>query len=335
MTKIRKLYYFDKKNAAEMVSFLDKTDYVSRIMFNPLLPLHHLLPLKLKFLPESYVLKDKKEIKGLITIAPTGSPLKQMEIQKLLFEENCYEDAGELIQYVVSKYKALGTASVIVRIDDYFPELVKLFISKCSFSQISYERLWKINEEKDDDNINNKMKNFRVFRNSDAPIISNIYNEQLLPHFRTLLNKDAKEFKDVIFKGLSYFTEYKYVYRDKHSKNITAYLSVKTSDNKNFVLDFTQTGWEQPDTDLIIRFARNVIKKRNKNYNLFVVTKKYTQSGEQYENEFRERKYECVQNHIVLTNSSARIIKNAEGEKKFIGLNQFYGGVSIMNRNRL
>ena len=335
MTKIRKLYYFDKKNAAELVSYLNNTDsYVSRFMFNPLLPLHHLLPIRFKFLPESYVLKDKKEIKGLITIAPTRCPLKQFEIQKLLFEENCYEDAGELIQYVVSRYKAMGTASVIVRIDDYFNELLKLFISKCNFSQISYERLWKINSEESEYR-EQAAKNFRVFRNSDSPVVANLYNEQLLPHFRPLLNKDAKEFKDIVFKGLSYFNEYKYVYSEKKSKNITAFVSIKTSDNNNFILDFTQSSWEPVDTDTIINFAQNEIRKRNKNFNLFVLTKKYTQSGEKLENEFLEHKYECVQNHIILTNSSARIIKNTEGERKFTGLNQLYGGIGIMNRNRL
>ena len=71
MRKIRKLYYFDKKNMQEMISFLNNRDtYINNIMFNPFIPLHHLLPLRFKFLPETYVLKDKKEIKGLITVAP-------------------------------------------------------------------------------------------------------------------------------------------------------------------------------------------------------------------------------------------------------------------------
>ena len=73
MTKIRKLYFFDKKKAQEMISFLNNSandTYINRIMFNPFAFLHHYLPLKWKFLPESYVLKDGKEIKGLITVAP-------------------------------------------------------------------------------------------------------------------------------------------------------------------------------------------------------------------------------------------------------------------------
>ena len=323
-----------------MISFLNNGDnYINHIMFNPFVPFHHLLPLRFKFIPESYVLKDNREMKGFITVAPTRCPMKQMEIQKLLFEENCYEDAGELIQYVVSKYKAMGTASFIVRIDDYLPELVRLFVSKCGFSQISYEKLWGIelnNDEKAEDykeKFNPKM--FREFRNTDAPVISTMYNEQLLPHFRPLLGKDVKEFKDVVFTGLSYFSEYKFVYRNKKSKNILAYLSIKTSDNENYVLDIIQTSWEEVSIDEFIAFACYQIKKRKKNAKLFIKSKKYTQQGENYEKDFLERKFECVQNQIVLTNSSARIIKEEEHAKKFTVLNQFYGGVGVTNRIKI
>ena len=338
MRKIRKLYYFDKKNTREMISFLNNDDnYVNHIMFNPLMPFHHLLPLRAKFLPESYVLKDNKEIKGLITVAPTRCPQKQMEIQKLLFEENCYNDAGELIQYVVSKYKAMGTASFIVRIDDYLSELVRLFVKKCGFSQISYEKLWAVNKVAEEV-INNQMFNpamYREFKNSDAPVVTTLYNEQLLPHFRPLLTKDVKEFKDILFSGLSYFTEYKYIYRNKKSKNVQAFISIKTSDNINYVLDIIQSSWENIDIDELIAFAYYQIKKRKNDAKLFIKSKKYTQQGEKYEKDFMERKFECIQSHIVLTNSSARIIKDENQVKKFTVLSQFYGGVSLTNQAKI
>ena len=331
MSRIRKLYFFDKKNTKEMISFLNnegEDTYINNYMFNPLFPLHALIPLRYKFLPESYVMKDKKEIKGLITVEPTRCPLRQMEIQKLLFDENCFFEAEELIQFVVSKYKAMGTASFIVRINDNLPELVKLFVSKCGFSQISYEKLWKITHV--NDSISNKMK-FRGFRNSDSAVVSSMYNESLLPHIRPLLSADTKEFKENVFRGLSYYTEYKYVVEDKKTSNILAVIIIKTTDNKNYVLEVINSSWTEIDIDSIIYFADQKIKKRNKKYSLFIKTKKYTHSGEQYEKEFFERKYECVQNQIVLTNSSAKIIKETERSGKFTVLNNIYGasGVNI------
>ena len=113
------------------------------------IPFHHFLPLSLKFLPESFVLKDKNEFKGLIAIAPTKSRQNRMEIQKLFFEENSFADATELVQYVVSKYKAMGAVSIMVKVDDYLPNLLSMFVTKCGFSQISYEKLWRITKVPD------------------------------------------------------------------------------------------------------------------------------------------------------------------------------------------
>ena len=320
MRKIRKLYYFDKKRMQEMISFLNNRDkYVNQIMFNPLIPLHHLLPLRFKFLPESYVLKDKKEIKGLITVAPSRCPLRKLEIQRLYFEENCYEDAGELVQYVVSKYKAMGAASFVVKVDDYLPELLKLLVTRCGFSQISYEKLWNVTSV----NTDFDKKKFREFRNSDSPTVAALYNESLLPHFRPLLSRDAKEFKELYFKGLSYFSEFKYVIADKDSKNISCYISIQTNDNKNFVLDFTQSSWVDLDVYEIISFAKTQIEKRQKEFNLYIKTKKYTQLGEKFEQEFLSHQFECIQNQVVLTNSSARIIKEPVHSGKFTILSQF------------
>lgn len=330
MTKIRKLYYFDKKNTKEMISFLNNRDtYINRIMFNPLILLHHLLPLRFKFLPESYVLKDGKEIRGLITVAPSRCPKKKMEIQKLFFEENRYDYAEELIQFAVSKYKAMGTASFIVKIDDYLPELLRLFVAKCGFSQISYEKLWKIKEIKDAD-YNPKM--LRSFRNSDAQTVASLYNESLLPHFRPLLGKGAKEFKDFPFKGLSYFSEYKYILEDRKTKNVIGFVSIRTADNENYIVDITQSSWVEVDINAVVNYAYHQIQKRKKHFNLYITTKKYAQTGEKYEKQFMEDKFECIQNQIVLTNSSAKIIRDAVPTGRFTVLSQFYGGINVTSK---
>ena len=325
MSKIRKLYYFDKKSTQEMISFLNNSandTYINHIMFNPFIPLHHLLPLKLKFLPESYVLKDKKVIKGLITVAPIRCRQKKVEIQKLFFEENCYDVATELVQFAVSKYKAMGAISVLVKVDDYLPDLLTMFVSKCGFSQISYEKLWRVEHfpgEKYD------KKEFRPFKNSDSQVVATLYNESLLPHFRPLLGREAGEFRESIFKGLSYYSEYKYIIEDRKTKNVTGCVNIQTSDNENFIVDIVQSSWVDIDIDAIIAFANNQIKKRISRYNLYIKTKKYTQLGEKYEQEFKSRNFECVQNQIVLTNSSAKIIKDPARSGRFTILSQFCG----------
>ena len=323
MTKIRKLYYFDKKNSQEMISFLNNRvhdTYINRIMFNPFLPLHHLLPLRFKFLPESFVLKDGKNIKGLITVAPTKAKHKRIVIQKLLFEESSFADAAELVHFAVSKYKAMGAPSILVKVDDYLPDLLSMFVSKCGFSQISYEKLWRVNKSV---TTNFEKREFRSFRNSDAKAVANIYNDSLLPHFRPLLGKEVCEFSENLFKGLSYYSEYKYVIEDKKTRAVIGCITIQTVDNENFIVDITQTGWVEIDINTVISYAYYQIKKRKKRLGLFIRTKRYTNLGEKYESEFIKNGYECVQNQIVLTNSSARVLKNAENSGKYTILGDF------------
>lgn len=323
MSRIRKLYYFDKKKAQEMISFLNDSamdKYINRIMFNPFMFLHHFLPLKLKFLPESYVLKDNKEIKGLITVAPAKCRYKKMEIQKLFFEEDSYSIASDLVQYVVSRYKAMGAFSIMVKVDDYLPELLSMFVSKCGFSKISYEKLWRV--DKFSEAKYNK-KDFRIFRNSDAQVVANLYNDSLLPHFRPLLSREVREFKENLFKGLSYYTEYKYVIEDRKTKNIVGCISIQTLDNENYIVDFVQSSWIDIDIDAVLHFASNKIKKRKNKFGLFVRTRRYNNLGDRLETKFLENGYKCVQNQIVLTNSSARILKEPTKGLKYTVLSDF------------
>ena len=323
MSKIRKLYYFDKKKTLEMISFLNNdagNTYINGIMFNPLILFHHLLPLRFKYLPESYVLKDKKDIKGLITVAPNKSRQKKVEIKKLFFEENSYEEASELVQYAVSKYKAMGAVSVLVKVDDYFPELISMFVNKCGFSQMSCERLWRLTKFPE---CSYDKREYRYFRNSDAQAVASIYNDSLLPHFRPLFSREAAEFKEDIFKGLSYISEYKYTIIDKKTRNITGCIIIQTSDDENYIIEIIQNSWATLDINEILSFAVSKIKRRNKKFGLFIKTKRYTNTGENYDKIYIDNGYECTQTQNILTNSSARVLKVEEKTGKYTAIGDF------------
>ena len=322
MSKIRKLYFYDKKQALEMISFLNNgaDNYVNYIMFNPLILIHHLIPLKYKFFPESYIYKDGKEIKGLITIAPQKGLNKKVEIKKLFFEENAIDAAAELVQYAVSKYKAMGSPSILVKVDDYLPELITMFTTKCGFSQISNEKLWRVKEFPQ---IEYDKNLFRTFRNSDAKAVTEIYNDSLLPHFRPLLNCGESEFREPVFSGLSYYSEYKYTIVDKNTGYINGCLFIQTSDDENYVLDIMLNGGINYDINSLVAFATDKIRLRSKRFGLFVRSKKYTNSGEKFEKIFTENGYECVQNQIVLTNSSAKVLRSEENAHRYTVLTDF------------
>ncbi|MCQ2739629.1 MAG: hypothetical protein MJ237_05310 [bacterium] len=332
MSKIRKLYCFDKKNVQEMFSFLSgdcpADAYIDRIIFNPLVILHYFLPFRFKYLPESYVLQDGKNLKGLITVTPVKSHQRKVEIKKLFFEENAFEVALELVQYVVSKYKAMGVTSVVIKVDDFLPELLTMLISKCNFSQISYEKLWQLTNFSKSHYDKNS---FRKFRNSDAKAVANLYNESLLQHFRPLLNKGYKEFEEPFFKGLSGYSNFDYVIEDKKTKNITGYISIQTTDNENFIVEITQSEWHTMDIFSVLHFAYDKILKRKKKFTFYVKTNRYTTMGAKYENIFLDANIKCVQNRIVLTNSSARVLKTEEKCGKYTILNDFCPSLTAGN----
>lgn len=322
MGKIRKLYYFDKKNTEEMISFLNNSatdNYINNIMFNPFLLVHYLLPLNWKFLPESYVYEEDNKIKSLITIAPTRCRYKKMEIQKLFFEENSIAQTAELVQFVVSKYKAMGATSIMVKVDDYLTDVISMFVSNCNFSQISYEKLWRVTENIEP---NFNKKDFRPFRNSDSKMLASLYNETLLPHFRPLLGKNKKEFKESFFKGLSYYDEYKYVVEDSHTADLNACIVIRTLDNENFIVEVIHSSWSDVDLEALISYAVYQIKKRKKKFGLFIKSNKYTINGGKFEEYFMQKGFECVQNQLVLTNSSAKVLKSEEMSNKYVILSE-------------
>ena len=195
-----------------------------------------------------------------------------------------------------------------------------MFVSRCGFSQLSCERLWRITKFPEN---NYDKREFRHFRNSDAQAVAGIYNDSLLPNFRPLLSAEVSEFREDIFKGLSYISEYKYTIIDKKTRNITGCIIIQTPDNENYILDIIQNSWANLDINEILAFATSKIKRRNKKFGLFVRTKRYTNLGETNDKIYMANGYECVQTQNVLTNSSARVLRVEERTGKFTAIGDF------------
>ena len=309
MTIIRKLRISDKDKVKNMISFLGNDEaekFVKKLISTSCDIFHYWLPLKMKFLTESYVLVDEKDLHGMISVIPaSGNPYK-INITKLLFKKDYYDIGKHLVEFIISRFGAKGAQTFIAAVDESHDELLKLFIDGCGFRKCASEELCRINHV---DFRTSDMNAFRKFRNSDAQAAAMLFNDSLITHFKPSLLKTKDEYSDIFFTGLSDGTEFKYVLEDVNLHTLAAFFSIKTYDNYNYVIDITVSNGFIPDYDTILGFARNEIQKRQKEFSMFIKSKKYVQNSENFEEYLKEKDFKCVQNQMILVKDFYKLIK--------------------------
>lgn len=322
MVRIRKANYLDKFKFKKVISFLnsDAIEHYTKVFTNfPFDLLHHILPLELKFLPESHVIEENKEIIGMATVTPTaGNPYK-LVISRLFLEQDYFNAGKQLLEFIIAKYGAKGASTFIATIDDSYDELLTLFTEGCGFRQCSSEQMWKMNDiriSKTDNSF------FRVFKNSDAQAVASIFNDSVMNHFKHSILKTKNEYIDPLFAGLKDDCQFKYIIEDVNSKNIKAYFSINTNDNCNYTLDIVNSAWYECSFDDILAFAANQISKRKKDFTLFVKVKKYTNTAEELEKFLVAKSASCVQNQLILVKDFYKIIKEPQQARKIVFFNE-------------
>lgn len=312
MTRIRKLTCFDYPKIKKMISYLGSAEgeFFSKALLNePFGLISSVLPLKYKFLNESYILLDGKEILGLITIEPALGNHYKINITRLVFQNNLYDAGKQLIDFVTSKYSAKGATSFIVSVDECHDELLKLFTDGCGFRQCASETLWKIDNFPQNTDI---PCGFRPFNNGDAKSVCKLYNSEIETIYKASLERIKQEFEDPIFGGYSQFYKNRYVLEEPVKKTIIGYISITTSDNNNFIIDFvTNDGYEIAYDD-ILKYAISEISRRRTVFYPFVKQKNYTRTTEKLGEYLRGKNYTPIQNQIVLVKHFYRPIKTTE-----------------------
>ena len=305
-----------------MVSFLDEnvSDIFTKVLnFQPLGVFHQFLPLKYKFLSESYVLKDRHDWLGMISVQPTrGNPCR-LEIVRLFFEANSFEIGKQLVEYVIARYGAKDADSFITLVDSNNDDLLMLFTQGCGFRQCSTEELWKLPDTRF---CKTSSLFFRPFKSSDALEVSELYNDSLNLHFKHSLFKKPNEFSEVLLKGLSSVSKFRYVIEDKNTEKIITYFSIKTEDNINFVLDFVSATWCDIDYETLFAIAKNEISKRNSEFNLYVRVKKYKLTDNKLEDFLVTKNAECIRTQSVLVKDFYKAIKTPAQVKKVMLLSR-------------
>lgn len=312
MTRIRKLNCFDYPKLKKMISYLGSPEgefFMKALLNEPFGFVNSILPLRYRFLNESFILLDGKEILGLITTEPAiGNPYK-INITRLVFQNNFYDSGKQLIDFVTSRYSAKGASSFIVSVDECHDELLKLFTDGCGFRQCASETLWKI------ENFNKNPDvpyGFRHFCNGDAKAVCRLYNAEIETIYKPSLERIKQEFEDPIFGGYSQFYKNRYVIEEPSKKRIIGYISITTSDNLNFIIDFTTNDGYDISYDDVLNYAISEISRRRNVFYPFVKQKNYTKTSEKLGEYLRGKNYQAIQNQIILVKNFYKPVKAAE-----------------------
>ena len=295
--RIKRLTYFDYGKIKRLVSYLctdDRDRFVKSLSEVPFGILNAMLPLALKFKPESFILVDGDEVLGLITTAKTpGNPYK-INITRLIFKENMYEVGKQLVEFVIHKFGAKGALTFAVTIDDCHDELFDLFINGCGFRLCSSETLWKIEKpvpEKTD-------FKWRYAQNSDSKEIAQLYNSELENIYKPSLTRHPKEFEDPLFSGFVDYYKTRYVVEE--NKKIIGYFSITTTDNLNYIFDVTTiSGYEIEYSHIINVMLCEVARKKRAFYPI-IKQKKYIKNSEDFGNYLKSMNYVPIQTQQIL-----------------------------------
>ena len=192
-------------------------------------------------------------------------------------------------------------------------DLIKLFVDGAGFRNCSRQQIWKCS------NIQAHTSDFsglsiRPFKNSDSTAISNLYNDNLLTHFRPSLTKNKKEFQEKILHGLTDSNEFKYIIENHAERLIIGYFTLKTSDNKNYLLDLTLNKGYEHIFERVLNYSLKLAQKRTKDLNFYVINKYYTQNAAGFEHTLKELGYTPSTSSVVLVKDLFRTVK----EENFI-----------------
>lgn len=310
MGNIRRLNIFDKRqlrNIANMIAPSSQYHFKYSILKEIAGVVQSFLPLKWKFVSESYVLVDDGKIKGMISVRIQRGNPELINIIRLLFENNDYEVGKELINFVIAHYGARGAKTFKVVIENSQKELEHLFTSGCGFRCGSWENLWDITHDIGYF-LKQKSEDFERVNDFHAKKLGEFYNSELVSIYRPALEHAENEYKEPVLRMFDtrYYKNYVLMLEDF----VVACLNIQSKDNNNFIITLTKVDGYKLDYDRLIAFAlKEISVSKSQNFHAYLKQQKSLKFSADFENYLHARNYECVQTQHVLVKDFYRPIK--------------------------
>lgn len=262
MAIIKNLAFVSKSKLKNLVPYLNFG--LENTVQGPFLAdaVHSLLPLKLKFLKESYVIIENNEVLGLITVKRDDTAPKRIKITEFSLKENCSKQGEILINEVTNRFFKKGAESFLVSIDEETPKILRLFQDGAKFRPAGDEFLFTLKKSDFTYYRDFNYPFIRFSKNSEAEKIAElcngVINSSKLPTFEL----DPNSFKDNIFVGIKGCVNFKYVLENTSNGKLFGYFSISTSNNKEYTLEaILRPSYEIYLAD-ILKFVKHEVSKR-------------------------------------------------------------------------
>lgn len=290
MANVKNLAFLDKKKLKKLNSFVESELNLSVFYNFPVDFLHNMLPFRLKFLDESFVALENKEVKGLITINKVGD--KKVKIKRLLLDENSFEIGKILVNYVVQVYSGKGSESFYVVAEKNNNSLITMFKEGCGFKECAEEIVYK-KEKQAIDNDDMNFSHIRKMKFSDIKKMKETGDNLISGYRKQIFSKSIKELKKLFVQNKE-----KYVVTFENGK-IIGYFTINLLNTCDYLLDFViGQGFEGYAVD-IIKYAQVKLSKKKNFKNMFFKLKSYYSNYKEL-SEIFNIEYEHVLENVVL-----------------------------------
>lgn len=257
--------------------------------------INYLLPLRLKFCDESFVALVDELQEGIITLEKDSRSNTRFKITKLILEENSYSIAKQLINFVITRYRASGAHSFYAVVDINQAELLNIFKNELNFRACAKEYLYKINP------MNTTFSPFlKPFKKENIKDITSFYNESINSFNRFLFCRENYQFNN---------GHLKFVFYNEKEDKILGFFEVATKNNRdyyiNFAIDFAYNIYLMD----AVKFIYHKLKNKNKNFNLYIKIKDYFMNSKELLAILKENNAEFVSKSEILAKDYYKEIK--------------------------
>ena len=309
MTQIKNIVFYNCKkleNAVHNSGFNIEESVVGPFLMSVF---HYFLPIRAKFLSESYVAYDKDRVQGFVTVERDERSRKRLKITKVFLEQNSFDVGKLLIQYVISKYCAMGAVSYRVVVEDTRNDMLTLFVDGCGFRKNAQEFTYKINNNDLKYDENNISEGFRFYKNIKSADVCRLYNSNINAYQKHSFSKAKEQFEPYFATGMSDKVTFSYVLEDEQKGRVYGYFSVVTYNNVDYMLDFVLDSAFEIYFEDALCYISHCLNNRVKKWNLYVKIKTYFGNYKIFKEYCELKNYELVKSSFILTKDYLKEIK--------------------------